>query len=285
MTRVASDRDAPSTASHDAQYALVGGFYVASVLTPVVVLSASTLSSDPALLYLGFLATWVAFTALFGWLVSRAEGLAVRLGRRDVAWVLAGFPFVVFLGTFAALSVGTPMPRVAVPLAMVTMLTGLLFGFPLVVMSQNRHAAAAVADATELARWEARWPPRWRRFAVGAMVVGIASAVVAVVAQLALGTDWADPFYLLAFVWTPLASATTPRTVRVTDAGLVVERPLNRRFRPWEAFDGFSLTADALVVHPTAWWRPSLRSDRADIEDVDAVVTALERRFDSTWSR
>jgi hypothetical protein len=285
MTRAASDSDAPNTSSRDAQYALVGGLYAASVLTPVAVLGVSTWISDAALLYVGFLAVWVAFTTLFGWLVSRTEGVAVRIGRRDAAWVLAAVPFVVFIGAFVGLAVGTPMPPVAVPLAMITMITGFLFGFPLVVMSQNRHADFAVRDATEFARWEARWPLRWRRLAVGSMVVGIASAVVAVVAQLGLGADWATPFYLLAFLWTPLAQATTPRTVRVTDAGLVVERPLIRRFRPWEAFEAVSLSDDALVVHPTAWWRPSLRFDRDDIEDVDAAVTALERGLAPTSGR
>lgn len=73
-----------------------------------------------------------------------------------------------------------------------------------------------------------------------------------------------------------MAGAANPQTFRVTDAGLVVERPLQRRLRPWSAFAGYTLTDDALVVHLTAWWRPDHRCDRADIEDVDAVVTALD---------
>jgi len=74
----------------------------------------------------------------------------------------------------------------------------------------------------------------------------------------------------------PAAGAANSRTFRVTDAGLVVERPLQRRFRPWAAISGYTLTDDALVVQQSAWWRLSHRCDRADIDDVDAVVTALD---------
>lgn len=67
-----------------------------------------------------------------------------------------------------------------------------------------------------------------------------------------------------------------PRTFRVTDAGLVIEHPLQRQFRPWSAYMGYELTEDALVVQPAVWWRPAHRCDREDIEDVDAAVTVLD---------
>lgn len=72
---------------------------------------------------------------------------------------------------------------------------------------------------------------------------------------------------------------TNPRTFRVTDAGLVIEHPLQRLFRPWSAFTGYELTGDALVIRSAAWWRPAHRCDRADIEDVRSTVAALEEQF------
>lgn len=77
-------------------------------------------------------------------------------------------------------------------------------------------------------------------------------------------------------VWAPTAGAANPRTFRVTDAGLVVERPLQRRFRPWAAISGYTLTDDVLVVQQSAWWRLSYRCGQANIYDVDAVVAALD---------
>ncbi|WP_380679287.1 hypothetical protein [Salinigranum sp. GCM10025319] len=279
MTR-AEPASASPTTRPDPQYAFVGGLYVAALLTPAVTLAAGTAVRDAATLYVGFLAVWAAITALAGWRISRTDGLAVRIGRHDASWLLAVLPFAAFVGAFAALAFVESVPGVVVPLAMITMIAGVLFGLPFVVMSQTRHVDAVTADATEFAAWEARWPRRWRRVAVGAMVLGLASALVAIVAQLGFGTPWADYVYLLALVWTPLASAATPRTFRVTDAGVVVERPLHRRLLPWEAFAGYSVSDDALVLVPAAWWRPKLRSDRDDVADLDAVVSALDRNLD-----
>ena len=209
--------------------------------------------------------------------IARVDDLALRIGNRDRYWLLTVIPFAVFVGTFVALSLGSWLPSTAVPLAMITMITGVLFGFPFVLMSQNRHAAAVSADAVEYGQWEARWPSRWRRLSTGALILSMASVTVAVVAQLAFDADWGTYFYLFAFLWTPLASTSNPRTFRVTDAGLVVERPLHRRLFSWDAFDGYSLTDDALVLNPTVWWRPKMRSDPEDVKDLDAVVSALEK--------
>lgn len=63
----------------------------------------------------------------------------------------------------------------------------------------------------------------------------------------------------------------------VTDAGLGIERsPERRRYRPWSVFDRYDLTDDTLVVYSSSGWKPSLRCARADIEDSEAAVTALE---------
>ena len=280
MTRAEPASESPTLVRPDPQYAFVGGLYAAALLTPAVTLVAALVVRDAAVLYVGFLAVWVVVTTLAGWAISRIDGLAVRIGRRDASWLLVVLPFAAFVGGFVTLAFVESVPSVVAPLGMITMIAGVLFGLPFVVMSRTRHADAVTADVTEFAAWEARWPLRWRRVAVGAMALGLASALVALVAQVGLHADWASYFFLLAFVWTPLASAATPRTFRVTDEGVVVERPLHRRLLPWSAFTGYSVSDDALVLVPAAWWRPKLRSDRDDVADLDAVVSALDRGLD-----
>lgn len=278
-TGSAAESDPSSVSSVDPEYAFVGGLYLAALLTPVTTLLVSTVVSSAALLYIGFLAIWVASTIVGGWTIAQVDDLALRIGEKDRYWLLAVIPFIAFVGTFVSLALGDWLPRAAVPLAMITMITGVLFGFPFVLMSQNRHATAVLGDATEYVQWEARWPSRWRRFSTGALILSMVSVTVAVVAQFAFDADWGTYFYLFAFLWTPLASTSNPRTFRVTDAGLVVERPLHRRLLPRDALGGYSLTDDALVLIPTAWWRPKMRSDPDDVEDLDAVVSALEEAF------
>ena len=77
----------------------------------------------------------------------------------------------------------------------------------------------------------------------------------------------------------PLMNLLNPRTFRVTDAGLVIEHPLQRLFRPWSAFTGYEITDDALVIRSAACWRPAHRCDREDIEGFDTAVSALDEHL------
>lgn len=260
----------------DGQYAFVAGLYVAALLAPAAVLALSRVVGDAAVLYVGFLAAVTALTAAAGWAVSRTRGLAVGLGRRDAVWFLAVLPFAWFGGVFGAAAAGLEPPGVAAPLAVVGTAGGLLLGLLLVAMSRTRHADAVLADAPERAAWEARWPRQWRRGATAVTVVAFAASAAGFVATVAFGVDRAWMLYYLLFVAIPLTSATNPRTFRVTDAGLVIEHPFQRQLRPWTAFATYDVTDDALLVRPAAWWRPAHRSAREDVDDLDAVVAALD---------
>ncbi|WP_423747306.1 hypothetical protein V5735_24135 (plasmid) [Haladaptatus sp. SPP-AMP-3] len=260
----------------DTLYAFVAGLYVAILLTPIAILGISTVSTDGATLYVSFLVSITLLGIIAGWLISHTAGLAVRLGRHDMVWLLVTVPFVPFVGVFAAAGIGISPPGIAVVLAMVTMIGGMFTSLPLVTMSRNRYTTAAVAGTTEITEWEARWPRRWRQISYGAMIIAMVGGAVGMVAEVVFGVDWAGNLYLLLFVWAPLAGAANPRTFRVTDAGLVVERPMLHRFRPWTAFTGYSLSDEALVLHRKRWWRQNLRCDRDDIEDIDAVIAALD---------
>ena len=54
-------------------------------------------------------------------------------------------------------------------------------------------------------------------------------------------------------MYSPLAGAANPKTLCVTDAGLVVDRPMLYRIRPWTSFTGYSLGDEALVIHRKGW--------------------------------
>jgi len=158
----------------DAEYALVAGLYVAALFTPVVMLGLARALADAAILYIGFLGAVTGITIVAGWAVSRTAGLAVSLGRRDATWLLVVVPFAWFVGVFgAAAVVGAEPPGIAVLLAMIATGGGLFLGLILTTMSRTRHAAAALEGSDDLAQWEARWPPRWRRVSVGVAVIGV----------------------------------------------------------------------------------------------------------------
>jgi hypothetical protein len=175
-------------------------------------------------------------TAVAGWAISKIPGFAVRLGRHDVVWVLVALPFGWFGGVFGADALHIALPAVAVPLAVICTAGGMLLGLILVAMSRTRHADAILEEATEFAKWEARWPTRWRRIAAGVMICVFTASTVGFIAVFGFGLEWGWRLYYALFVAIPLMNLLNPRTFRVTDAGLVIQHPLQRSFRPCRPF-------------------------------------------------
>lgn len=260
----------------DGPYALVAGLYVAVLLAPALVLALSRFVDGAAGLYVGFLVAVTGVTVVAGWGVARTPGLAVRLGGHPAVWLLAVLPFGWLGAAFAAHTLELDPPTLGVVLSFFGSVAGAFLGLILVGMSHSRHADAALADVDELAVWEARWPQRWRRVGGGVAVAAFAVSTVGLLAALAFESRWGRRLYYLLFVGVVGMNVWNSRTFRATDAGLVVERPLQRRLRPWADYAGYELTDDAILIRPTDWWRPTLRCDRADVDDVDAVVSALE---------
>lgn len=279
----ASNVSRATTADRDTDhaYAFAVGLYAGVLLGPAVVLVLSRWVASAVGLYVGLLASVTTVAVGAGWLASRTPALGARVGRHAAAWLLAAAPLAWFAGVFGAAAFGVEPPDVAGVLAMLGAAGGVLLGLVVVSMSRMRYADAATRDGTELAAWEARWPERWRQAAIAVVLAAFVVGVAGIVAESRFGVEGAGAAYWLALFAVPLAAPTTaPRTLRATDAGLVVERPHQRRFRPWTAFSGYELTGDALVVRTAAWWRPAHRCDRADVEDVDGVVAALEDVFE-----
>lgn len=262
----------------DGIYAFVAGFYINSFITPLIVLGLLASVTNAAILYTGFWTTVTLVTAAAGWIVYRMPDLAVQLGRSDAVWLLVIVPFAWFPAVFGiAAIINLNLPSVAVLLSVFGFLSGLFSGMVLAMMSQSRHANARLVDTEELAQWEARrWPQRWRWVAIGITIVAHIMGFIGLVSA-AFGFEWGELVYVLIPVTMPLATAATnSRTIRVTDAGLVVGRLSRRRFRPWSDVERYALTDDALVVYSSRSWKPALRCARADIEDSKAAVRALE---------
>lgn len=260
----------------DALYVLIAGLYVGVLATPAVMVALASSVTDAAGLYVGFLVALAALSGIAGLIVFRVPTIAVRLGRTDAVWFLVVLPFGWIVGVLGAPAVGIDPPTIAVLGAVVGTAGGMFLGIALVGMSRTRHAVAAVEDTTEHVVWEARWPERWRRLATGVLVVTFGLGMVGVAAVFALGREWGWSLYYVLFAGIPFMNLLNPRTFSATDAGLVVGNPVQRQFRPWSAFAGYDRTDDALVIRSTAWWRPAHRCDIGDIEEAEAVVSALE---------
>lgn len=265
----------------DGPYALVAGLYASAHLAPLILLAVSGVVTNGGVRYLTFLLTVTGVTAVSGWLVSRAPGLAVTVGRHDITWLLVVAPLAWFGGWYVGFGpLGVDPPTFVAALSVLGVVGGMLCGLLLVTMSRTRHADAATADVTEFVAWEARWPRRWRRVASAVSIGAFAVGAVGFAGAFVLGDEWWGwGLYNVVFVGAVLMNVLNPRTFRVTEAGLVVEHPFVRRFRPWSAFAGYEVTTDALVIEPTNWWRLAHRCDRDDIDDFDAATAALDGVF------
>lgn len=288
-----------ATRTPDGFYALIVGCYVAAAVAPPAAAYAARASGgDVGLVYGVLLAAAVATVAVVGHVAYRVPGLAVRLGSRSRFAPLAartgrgssrwsnrarsGWWFgAVPVGYLVALAVAGWVSASGLVVALVTLgaVAGGVFGLGLAVMSENRRVRAATADAAEHATFDARLPKRVRD--LSRLGGGVAVFIGAV--GLALGAYVGDEAVrvvgqtLVPLGAVAVAQASAERTFEVTDAGLVLRRPVNARLLAWEAFDGYDLTPDALVLRRGSRLRFDVRCDRGDLDDPEAVAAALGR--------
>ena len=266
------------TGETDGFFGFLVGLYAAALVAPAVTVGvALRVTTDAAALYLTLLGTAVVTTASVGYL-ARSERLAVRLGRvTGWVWAAAVVPFGYGALLFVIGAEGGS--SVAVAASMLVTIGGLFVGMGLAAAAHNRHAKAAIADAEEYARFDARRPARERTLvtvAVGLLMsVGAVGFLASFVVELE-SFRWL--FNLCIAAGAALVGANAERTVAVTDSGLLVGNPIHKRLRPWSAFESFSLSRDSLVIH-RAKWSPrgvrDVRCDPAEIENLDAVEDAL----------
>ena len=259
--------------SGDPLFGVVTGLYLALLATPPVVFAVGRLvTSDGAVLYGTTVSAATAVVGL-GWLTTaRVDDLAPRVGATRLRWTLAVLPVGYALLGFVALDVA----GVVAILAFFFGTGAMVGGFVLGVMARTRHAVTVLDDVETECEFRAGWPSAAKHR------LGL---VAAAATALAFGCFLAGTFtdrMLLQYVGQLLIpvglvsyTSAEPRTFTVSSAGLEQRLPVARRLVGWDAFDGYSRTADALVLHRR--WRLDHRFALADIDDPDAVGAAIGR--------
>lgn len=269
----------------DPIYALVAGLYGCALLAPLGFIALAETITGVGLFTVGVFATVTVVTAVVGSAAARTPGLAVEIGRHRFAWLLAVVPIALFALLICGIATDI------IPLSvdsdvgwwLLGLIAGTFLGLLLVGMSRTRYANARLSDVTDLAQWNAWFPRRRRRIVNAILVIGFLCIPAGIAAEELLGYEWGFALGQVVFTLTLVASIGKPygRTIRASDAGITVEHGIFRRFRPWSAFESYTLTDDALVVHTTPWWRPAMRCDTDRIEAIDQVTDALETHLPS----
>ena len=261
----------------DFLFAFVGGLYVTALVFPSIMFPISRMVADAAALYVSFLVLVFTLTAVSGWALSEVDGIAQRIGATSLVWLLAVVPAGWITGTYGASSVGFQLPTIMAPLSVFSTAFGMFLGIALVGMSRTRYTKHLVdADDIEF-EWEARWPSRWRRVATAVSILAFSVSAIGTIAAIGFGIERAWGLYYLMFTAIPLMFMLNPRTFQVTPFGLVIGHQLQRQIRPWSACSGYSLTADAFVIHTASVWRPDHRCDRSEIEQLDTLEAEIGR--------
>jgi hypothetical protein len=261
----------------DTLFAFVAGLYVALLVSPALLVAVALwVTASEAVVYVGLLLTIPAIVAAASVGVRNRPGLPERLGGTGLTWGLSLVGGLAAVGYFTV-AVSDALPPAAGGVGMAGFFCGMsagVLGFFLVLMSRTRHAKALVDEATVEATWDARWPRRRRYLAYALAGLALAANLVTLAASVL--TDWESGFGAFGIgIAAILLTLGQERTYRVTAAGLERRHPAVRRLFPWRSFARVRTTDEAVVVERRAWWRPSIRCDRGDIDDVDAVVAAL----------
>jgi len=228
--------------------------------------------SDGATLYVTVLGTLTVVTGAGWWLVNSRSHLASRLGATPARWGLAVVGVAYAIGGMFALGVAGVLSLLAFFFGAFAMVLGGTLG----VMARTRHTAAVVAQADVECEIEAGWPSAARKRLA---VLSVPFFVVGAVGFLSIyfGQDsWPLSLGQLMFpVGVSIFLQSEPRPYVVTSAGLEQRVPVARQLFRWDAFEGYTRTDDALVLHRP--WRFDCRLALADIENPDAVEAALAR--------
>jgi hypothetical protein len=259
--------------SGDPLFGVVVGLYLALLIVPPVVFVVGRfVSADPAGRYVTAVVTAAVVLGL-GWLVTEhADGLAPRVGATRLRWALAAVPVGYAAAGFASLGRTGAIGVVAFFFG----LGALTVGFVLGVMARTRHADATLDGIDVEREFRAGWPSdARRRLGIVAGAVTVAAGCCFVVGVF---TDW-FPLQAVGQILVPVGivsySSTEPRTFTASAVGLEQRLPVARRLVPWDAFEGYTRTDDALVLHRQ--WGVDTRLAVSDLDDLDAVERAIAR--------
>lgn len=227
----------------------------------------------PGSLYLLALGGFLA-GALAGWVAAgRPRRWPRRLGASPLRYGL--FVPAGLLGCLGAAAGPLGWPSELVVVGFFAAVPALFAGAVVAMMARTRYVAARF-DGAPAAEWRAKTAPAARRRRLAAALVAFGAAGVVMVADFVARTGYGSLAPGVGGIVGALVGSTIrSETFRAHGAGLEVVAPVNRRFVPWERFDGYEVTAEELRLR-RRWW-PDYRCDRAEIEDVEAATAAVER--------
>lgn len=262
----------------DLLFRLVFGVYAAvSTVGPVLVGFDALLRPDAGVAYLAGLAWLTVATVAVAVGLRRAGELLPMVGTSPAGWSLPVAPALLQALVVVTLAVGwgglTDSGWLLVTLAGAA---GVVLGLLLLVMARTRVVRARVADEETLAEWRAGWPRRertWlRRLATASVALGVLSMAAGFWYRVGLFVyvgQFAIPVGAVAAV------RTEPVRYRATAVGIEEIGPVYRRLYAWEALSEYTVDAERIVVGRRRPWRPALRWNRTEIEDVTALRRAL----------
>ena len=178
--------------------------------------------------------------------------------------LLAALPISIFMGVFPALSFGLG--------GTVGVFAAFLVGYT----ADRTVIARSRASTDHRLVWQARKRPEAAWFQ--AMRVGgiLAAVGVATLVWLAGGLVLAVFWLLVGGLQVGLLLLSRRRrTYELTDAGLITAFG----HLPWEQFEGYELTDDALLLYGTVWPFGTIAYDRESIDDIETVSEQLGRQL------
>jgi len=261
----------PNQRPSDPLWGVLVGTYVGLLVIPLAVLGVVRLGGESAgLLYGVTVVTLAVVIGLGWWATGRRPRLAVRLGATRLRWLPAAIPVAYALGGFAGLPTAGAVGALAFFFGLGAMVVGVALG----VMARTRHTDTVLDGVETKCAFRAGWPgPLRRRLA---LAVGAFTAVTGACFAIGLLGDW-FALQLAGQLLLPLGivtyTSTEERDYTISAAGLEQRLPVARRVTPWDGFEGYTRTDDALVLHRP--WRVDVRVALADLDDPDAVEAAV----------
>lgn len=262
----------------DEFFALVAGLYAGVLVAPVATAAVARTVGDPAMLYLVLLAGITLVTAVTAVAVRRIRGLPERLGGTRVRWLPAVVAPAAVVVAGVVLVTVDGYASIDGPLGVVAGVGGFTTGGALGIMARSRYTKAITGAVESQATWRASWPDRRRRPLWLLGIAAVAGGLLALVAQLV----WRHTVLrilgqLLVPVGAIVFTVGQARTYRATSAGLEEQMPAARTLYRWDRFEGYAVDDDAIVLHRREPWRFSVVCARADLDDGEGVVAALDR--------
>lgn len=274
MSNTSTEAVQSADSGTDSAFLLVAGGYTGTALTGILVfvlLVAGT--TDTVIIGASGAAAFVVGAVLGAVSVTQIREAPERLGRARSRYVVVAPSLVLGAGTALAWLLDWDSSTVATGV-FATLLTASP-GFLVIMMARTRYVRARYPSVDAVVGWEAAPSTiaKRRRMALGVFVLAGAGLL------LALGVVLSVSYHIVAPALGGVGGSLLGMSVRtdrfrVHEGGVEIEHPAAKRFIPWQRFEGYRVTEDELrLVHP---WRLDHRHDVSRIDDLDAVVDAVD---------